>query len=130
VRDRFYATQRQNDTNELDPSDRKARMRRFQFGDFQVRSAKYDDQDDNKHSGHRKPDRNATAVSRPEIINDPDNKDQPRGGEPRVIATNTKVTYGNKCQTNNVRLARAPVAIEQRGRAFPIHIARPMYASR
>src|SRR5207237_3161736 len=79
----------------MDQSDRKARMRRFQFGDFQVRSAKYDYQDDNKHSGHRKPDRNATAVSRPEIINDPDNKDQPRGGEPRIFAGDTKVTYGS-----------------------------------
>jgi hypothetical protein len=34
VRDRFNATERENDTNELDPGDRETRMRRFQFGEL------------------------------------------------------------------------------------------------
>ncbi len=32
-----------------------------------------------------------------------------------------------KCEPNHVGLARAPVAVQQRGRAFPINIARPMH---
>src|SRR4029077_15489112 len=35
---------------------------------------------------------------------------------------------GDKRQTNYVRLAGAPIAVEQGGRAFPIQIARPMHA--
>ena len=34
----------------------------------------------------------------------------------------------HKGQTDNVRFAGAPIAIEQCGRAFPIQIARPMHA--
>ena len=32
-----------------------------------------------------------------------------------------------KCQANDIGLARAPVAIKQRGRAFPIDVARAMH---
>src|SRR5207249_10459011 len=35
---------------------------------------------------------------------------------------------GHKCKTNYVRLAGAPIAVEQSGSAFPIQIARPMHA--
>src|SRR5205823_14447132 len=34
---------------------------------------------------------------------------------------------GNKCETNYVRFARAPIAIKQCGGTFPIQITRPMY---
>src|SRR6266446_9585820 len=34
---------------------------------------------------------------------------------------------GDKRQTNHVRLAGAPIAVEQRPGAFPIQIARPMH---
>ena len=39
-------------------------------------------------------------------------------------------TSGNECQADDIGLTRAPVTVEQRRRAFPIDIARPMYASR
>src|SRR5438309_11987673 len=34
----------------------------------------------------------------------------------------------HECQANNVRLAGAPIAVEQCGSAFPIQIARSMHA--
>src|SRR5437660_12490962 len=35
---------------------------------------------------------------------------------------------GNKCETNYVRFAGTPLAVKQCGSAFPVQIARPMYA--
>src|ERR1043165_5031671 len=40
-----------------------------------------------------------------------------------------RITGGDEGQTDDIGLARAPVAVEQGGSAFPVHVARTVYRS-
>src|SRR6185312_5705640 len=62
--------------------------------------------------------------------NDVINPDQPGNRANREDDWQRRKSGREKSETDDVGFARAPVAVEQRRRAFPINIARPMHAGR
>ena len=71
---------------------------------------------------------NAAAVGKMAANDDVVNPDQPGHGADREDDRQRGKARGEERQTDDVGLACAPVAVEQRGGAFPVDVARPMPA--